>query len=126
MEAIVWLASDVVADDSLSAKINNFVTVECANGVAMATNNVFSGAKYQADANGNVIIVNSGDEKSLNAINMIDINTFARQWMETKYLSYLQDDSWFFDADHFLYKEDDSEEKAQLNIIKLIELSQKY
>ena len=59
MEAIVWLASDVVSDNSLSAKINNF----------------------------------------------------ARQWMETKYLSYLQDDS---------------EEKTQLNIIKLIELSQKY
>ena len=38
---LVWLASDVVVGDALWAKINNFVTVECANGVAMATNNVF-------------------------------------------------------------------------------------
>lgn len=56
----------------------------------------------------------------------MDFNIFARQWTESKYLTYLQDDGWFFDEGDFLYKEEDSEEKAKANITKLIELNQKY
>lgn len=123
---LVWLTTDVVVGDALSAKINNFVTVECTNGVTLAKNNVFAVAKYQADANGNVIIVNLGTEKSLDSRMMMDFNIFARQWTESKYLTYLQDDGWFFDEGDFLYKEEDSEEKAKANITKLIELNQKY
>lgn len=123
---LVWLAADSVVGNALSTKITNFVTVECANGVTLATGNVFLGAKYQTDVNGNMMIVNSGDDKTLSARNMTDICIFARQWAEAKYLVYLQDESWFFDADHFLYHEDDSEEKAQTNIIKLNELNLKY
>lgn len=102
------------------------MTVECTNGVTLAKNNVFAVAKYQADANGNVIIVNLGTEKSLDSRMMMDFNIFARQWTESKYLTYLQDDGWFFDEGDFLYKEEDSEEKAKANITKLIEMNQKY
>ena len=123
---ITSLAASIIVGGGMDANIKNFVTVECANGMAMAVRNTFSDASYLKDTNGNMNIVVSGDEQMAITNEVLKLSIYARKWAENKYLNYLEDERLFFEANDYLSNDANSIQRSQDNIAKLNELYYKY
>ena len=124
---LVWMISAITIENTMQNKINNYVNVSCANGVAMALNNRIESVNYFNDVDNSVWIYFPGDKTDIG--NLIHFECAARRWSESKYLEYLDTKRSFgdkFGGVWFIYDTPESKQNAEDNIQRMTELMIRY